>query len=515
MTKYYLGYDCGSQGTKTAIYNEDSTLVAEAYRENKIHYPRPGWAEMDADHFYDNVVQGIRECLQKSRIDPHEIRGISCSGVIMGFVPISYDWKAVGPYISFLDGRATQEAEYVRNNVDPLWITECGNAQIDAMDPPMFLLWLLKHRKDVMSSTSKVVTIAHFILGRFAGLQAKDAFIDWAHMSGWIIGYNAETRDWSDRQLELLGIPRELVPRVVKPWDVIGTLSSEQARLLGLPEGIPLVAGSGDFMQSNIGSGLLDTGMCSDVAGTASIFTVDVDHMYPELTSLPGLIYSIGTFEGHYLYWGLIRAGGLSMRWFRDNIIGQTGDEDFYRVMDRLASKVPLGSDLSLFYPYLQGGDPSQPSACATWLGMFGGTDKARLWRSILESIAFEYLSWVQAFRAEGINVDTVIGTGGGSRSLFWDQIKADVLDARYITMKRSEGAVLANALLAAYGVGDIPDMQETLRSWIGIRQEIKPIHENHVAYAKIYAARQQILSGPLQEIFITLAELRDSKQSG
>ncbi|MDO5563007.1 MAG: FGGY family carbohydrate kinase [Synergistaceae bacterium] len=73
MSRYYVGFDCGTMGTKTAIYRDDSTRMAEAYRENKISYPQPGWAEMDALGFVRNVREGVRECLMKSGVYPRDI----------------------------------------------------------------------------------------------------------------------------------------------------------------------------------------------------------------------------------------------------------------------------------------------------------------------------------------------------------------------------------------------------------------------------------------------------------
>ena len=72
MSKYYIGYDCGTMGTKVAIYAEDSALVAEAYRAHEIKYPKPGWAEMEPDQFYRVVIEGMRECINKSRINPKD-----------------------------------------------------------------------------------------------------------------------------------------------------------------------------------------------------------------------------------------------------------------------------------------------------------------------------------------------------------------------------------------------------------------------------------------------------------
>ena len=87
MARYYIGFDCGTMGTKTALYREDSVRMAEAYRENIISYPHPGRAEMDARGFVRNVEEGVRECLHKSGVNPMKTGSLS--------LPSSPTWTTV------------------------------------------------------------------------------------------------------------------------------------------------------------------------------------------------------------------------------------------------------------------------------------------------------------------------------------------------------------------------------------------------------------------------------------
>ncbi len=509
MARYYIGYDCGTMGTKVAIYADDSTLITEAYRPHEILYPKPGWAEMQPDQFYRVVAEGIKECLQNSRLDPKEVRGISCSGVICGFLPIDQNWNPVGPYIPFLDGRAKEEARFVAEELEPIWAEESGNADIGSYMPPMFCKWLLNNNPDFRKKARKLVTAAHYVMGRLGGMAAKDAFIDWAHMSGWVIGFDAHKRDWSARQMKALDIPFELLPQVKKPWEVVGELCRREAQSLGLREGTPLVAGAGDIMQSNLGSGIVDTQTCSDVAGTASIFTFTVKDFTREVTDKKVIINAMSTLDDQYMYWSFIPAGGLSLRWFRDDLINDKGNEGFYDQMNKLAEKSPIGAEYSFFFPFLQGrSSPAWPNASAAWLGLHGSNNRGTLWRSILESIAFEYLSYSEILRSVGVVLKSVVGTGGGSKGRFWNQMKADILNAPYSTLQRTEGAVLGNALLAAYGVGDIKDLKKTVRQWVKSKETFQPVPENNKAYRRIYEVRQEILNGPLRQIFDKIAEL-------
>ena len=181
MGQYYVVFDCGTMGTKTAIYSLDATRVAEAYRENKISYPKPGWAEMDANGFVENVREGVRECISKSGVNPAEIRAITASGIICGIVGIDEEWRPVTPFVSYLDNRAAGEAAYVRAHAKPVWVRESANAIVDEFMPPLILRWFLNHYEGFREKAVKVVNNGPFVLGTLAGLRALGDYVRLAH----------------------------------------------------------------------------------------------------------------------------------------------------------------------------------------------------------------------------------------------------------------------------------------------------------------------------------------------
>lgn len=512
MGKYYIGFDCGTQSTKTAIYRDDTTCIAEELIPTNINYPAPGLAEMDADHYLASVRKGIKACLEKSRIDPKEVRAICGDGIICGIVGVDKDGKAITPYIPYLDSRGAEDAKWINENLKPLWIEESGNSTVEPFYPPVMARWLLKNHEAFKEHGVKILNNGPYVLSRLANLKAEDCFIDWATLSGWLIGYNAAEKTWSEAQMDSLEIPMEMLPKIVKPWDIVGTLCGEEAAQIGLPAGIPIVAGAGDTMQSNLGCGLVEAGMAADVAGTAAMFTIMVDGINDNLSRNSDLLFSIGTLPDTYFYWGYIRTGGLSLRWFRDNICGREGDNTFYDEIQELAEKVPVGSNGTLFFPYLQGGSGSLENASGCFVNMTTATDRGELWRAILESIAYEYLSLTNSLRGNGIQLDRIIITEGGSKSHLWNQIKSDVLDAEVLTLKRKEGAVMSNVAIAAYAVGDIPDLKEAISKWIEAKDIYMPDKENTKYYHKAFEIQQKLLKENMCDAFSSLTELRKQK---
>jgi xylulokinase len=507
-----VGIDVGTQGSKAGIYTTEGELLGEGYAEHAFDHLRPGWVEMDPEQITGAVLEATAAAVaQGERRGMHsgDVVGIAMSGILCGPVFIDAGWRPVRPLIPFLDTRCHEEVAWLANEVEPRWIEESGNASLDTYVAPAVLEWVRRHEPQNYTRIAKVLSLAPFVAGRLAGLSVDQAFTDPSQLSGWIIGWSAAKRDFSDAQLADLAIPRERCPAVRPPTDVVGGLTAEYATRVGLRPGVPIAVGAGDVMQSNLSAGLVRAGMATDVAGTASILTVGVSGIHREVTRVPGMLYSLGTIEGQSLYWGYVKAGGLSLRWFRDELLHEPGSDDAYRREDAMAEAVPPGSDGVLFAPYLSGGNPDNPNAAGTWIGMTAGTTRSVLWRSMLESIAFEYADVLDVFARHGIGATEVLGVGGGARSPLWNRIKADVVGCPWRLPGRADGPQLADAALAAVAVGELGDLAATMTSWVGSGPASAPDPVTHDRYRAVRQVRSALFGGPLRQAFDAIAGLR------
>ncbi len=511
--QYYISIDCGTQSTAVAIYDGGANCVAKHSTPNKIYYPKASWAELDADAYVKATMDGIKHCVETSQIDPKNIRAICGDGIICGVVGVDEDINAITPFIPYLDSRAEEEASWIRDNFEPIWIKESGNATVEALQPTVIAKWMLNNHEEFQKHGKKIMNIGPYVLSKLADLKSDQAFIDWSTMSGWLIGFNAEEKTWSENQMNMFGIPMDLLPEIVKPWDIVGKLSKEMGEALGIPEGIPIVAGAGDTMQSFLGCGIVEPGMAADVAGTAAMFGVMVDGINEELSSRPGLYFTTGTLPDTYYYWGYIRSGGLSLQWFRDSVIGRPGDDSFYEEANAKAEDVPAGSKGTMFFPYLQGGCNEAPNATGSFLNLTSATDTGVLWRSILESIAYEYVYFTDRIRSAGIDIDNVIFTEGGSKSDVWNQIKSDSLQVDGVTLENKEGATMANAVIAAYAVGDITDIKGTLAKWLDVDKKFTPNAANSIYYRNAYHCHQDLLKNQMDGAFNVCTYLRELEE--
>jgi len=292
---------------------------------------------------------------------------------------------------------------------------------------------------------------------------------------------------------------------------VVGKLTKELAEYTGLTEETLICGGAGDTMQSMIGCGLTGPNMAADVAGTCAMFCVSTDGIKPELsTPESGLIFNSGTMENTYFYWGFIRTGGLSLRWFRDNVCDKLDDGDYYDILSERAASVPPGSKGVLFLPYLTGGSADFANASGAFLNVFTDTDQAVMWRAVLEAIGYDYIGVTDIYRSAGVNLDRITVTEGGSRSDLWNQIKSDMLDSEVVTLKTAGGAIMTNIVTAAYAAGDIADLKESFNSWLETKKVYTPDKKNTEYYRKIYDIQNKLIKSDLKVAFDTLAAVRN-----
>jgi xylulokinase len=513
MQKLYMGFDAGTQSVKVAVYDENFKFVTSHSLPTTLHYPHPGWVQMDPDEFFRITVECMKRCAQDVRAkgyDPKRIAAVIGDGIICGICGVDANGDAVTPYINYLDSRTEKDVESINNMNLDIWGRETGNPEANCMFPAMFARWFIKNNRAFQERGVKFVHNAPYILMHLAGLKADDAFIDWGTMSGWGLGYKVEEKVWSQEQLDILGIDPSMMPRIAKPWDIVGGLTKELADYTGMAEGTPICAGAGDTMQSMLGSGIFEANQGVDVAGTCAMFCVSTDGIVPELSKKgSGLIFNSGTLPNTYFYWGFIRTGGLSLRWFKDSICQKAGDSDFYQVLSEKAQDVPAGCNGVLFLPYLTGGSGAYKNASGCFMNMSMDDTLYVQWRAVLEAIGYDYMEITDIYRSAGVDLTRITVTEGGSRSSLWNQIKADMLDSHVIRFRTAGGAVVTNCVFAAMALGDVECIKSQLARTIVKDAEYVPNAENTALYRKLFNLKQKLVKSDMLQAFETMRDMR------
>ena len=486
-----IGVDLGTSATKAALYQPDGTLLAEASVEVSLRYPTPGIVEQDQEDFYATASETVRRAIQESGIDPREVAAIAFDSQMAGIGAVDEDFLPAIRFDSWLDMRcqpyidalATDHADAVTG------IAGCPPTCAHAAK----MLWWQHERPEEYRRIAKFLVPAGYVAGRLTGAKAADAFMDhtFLHFTGIA---DARNGAWSHTLAERLGIDLERMPRIVPPWEIVGEATPEAAHDFGLPAGVPVIAGAGDTAASALGAGIVRPGMLLDVAGTASVLAGCTDRFVADVTNRTLLVMrSIVPGLWHPLAY--IGGGGLALSWFRDQFTGAVRDdptlrETAYETLVEAALRVPPGAEGLFFSPHLGGRIcPADPGRRGAWHGFSWGHSRAHFFRSVLESVAFEYSADLEIIESLAPGLERVEArvVGGGARSRGWNQIKADVLGVPYRPLARADIATWGSAIVAGHAVGLIPDMVEAAaRASEPVEAPTMPVPEATAIYRDI-----------------------------
>lgn len=491
--KFLIGVDLGTSGTKTAIYDLEGSPVAEAFCEVQIHYPKPGIVEQETHDFYDSAAKTVKECIQKSGIDPKEVAAIAFDSQMAGVGAIDEYYMPATRFDSWLDMRCQPFIKWMDEEAGDK-ITQLTGCPPTCDHGPKMLWW--KHEEpETYQSISKFIMPTAYVAGRLAGLEPHQAFIDYTfiHFSGFA---DAQTGTWSQELCDQFGMDMEKLPRIVDPWEIVGETTQLASKDFGLAPGTLIAAGAGDTAANALGAGIVKPGLLFDVAGTASVLAACTDTFIADITQ-KALITMRSVIPGLWNPLAYIGGGGIALRWLRDHIYGnkelEIGSENFSEIYDQMtsaAADVAPGSDGLFFSPHFGGRIcPSNPKMRGAWVGLSWSHRQEHLIRAMLESVAYNYASYLKTMHEmiPDQHFFQARGMGGGARSAVWNQIKADVLNVTYYCLRGNEFGTWGAAMIAGKATGLIDDLADYAFQKAKLSGSFfEPLQDNHLTYQPI-----------------------------
>jgi xylulokinase len=384
-----------------------------------------------------------------------------------GVGSIDENFQPATRFDSWLDMRCKPYIEDLEKNHSELITRLTGCAPTCDHGPKM--LWWKGERPEEYKKIAKFLMPSAYVAGRLAGLKAEDAFMDYTflHFSGFA---DAKAGIWSNELCQTLGLDMEKLPKIVEPWHVIGEVTASAAREFGLAPGTIIAAGAGDTAAGALGAGIVRNGMVFDTAGTASVFAGCTDQFVADIEN-KALLCMRSVIPGLWNPLAYIAGGGLALRWFRDKFfntaqaVSLEKSEDLFDRMTALAKDIEPGCDGLFFSPHLGGRIcPASPDMRGSWVGFSWSHTQAHFFRSVLESVAFEYDYYLRILKQNIPDLKLIEArvVGGGSRSNVWNQIKADVLGVPYQPLQGSEFGTWGSAMIAGFAAGIYSDLAET-----------------------------------------------------
>jgi xylulokinase len=495
---YLIGMDIGTQGTKSILFDMDMNIIAEAFENSNLISPKPGVVWQEADEIYMSCVRTIREIMQKSGISPASVAAIGVDGQMAGIMGVDKDGQAATYYDSWLDMRCGKYMQEMRQ-VAGRRAVEITGGPITYTHGPKILWWKNEH-PEVYNKICKFVLPHGYVVGRMTGLKGEDAFFDYTCIQYSGFGDN-QKKEWSDELLDLFGISRGKMARIVSPFDVVGKTTKAFADAAGVAQGIPVVAGAGDTAASVFGSGMFESGMILDCAGTASVFCCVVDS-YKADAGNQTMTMMRSPVDGFFMPLSYINGGGLCIRWFRDSFTGNPAAT--YDDLQREAVGVQAGSEGILFVPHFGGRVlPNNPYVKGSFIGLDWKHTRGHMYRSIMEGIAYEYSYYFEILKKlyPDTRFQEMFTIGGGSKSSLFNSIKSDVLGLPVTTFEMGDTALVGSAVIAGYGAGVLDDYKKPVNKVAQKGKTVRPNMENNGNYKKFAEQYLKVIDS-LEDIY-------------
>lgn len=492
---YLMGIDIGTTATKIILIDPDGHVVASVEKPSTLLSQFAGWAEEDANEWWDNVCRGVPECIQQAGIHPSEIAAVGASGMVPTIVLLDKDDRVLRNSIQQNDARTVEEIEYLRSKTDAADILRRTGSAITQQTIGTKILWLRKHEPQVLEKAAHLMGSYEFITHRLTGGFHIER--NWALESGYFDLYK---EDWDDDILAFSTINRGLLADVHWPSEVVGSVTKEAAALLGLQEGTPVVAGSADHIASSFSSGLKNQGDLLVKLGGAGDIMISLDQILVD----ERLFLDYHDIPGKYIASGCMASSGSLIKWFRNQFAPQAS----YAELDKAAESILAGSEGLVLLPYFLGEKtPIQdPQARGTLVGLTLTHTAVHVYRAVLEGISYGFYHHLQVLAEHGLTPTYARCANGGARSALWKQVTADVLGIKLEQVADHPGSSLGAAFCAGMGVGAFSRWDEVER-YIKISTVTQPNPENHLRYQKLFVLYREIYES-LKDKFPRLAEV-------
>jgi glycerol kinase len=463
MSQYVLAIDQGTTGTTVVVLDRDLKVRARVNQEFPQIYPKPGWAEHDPEQIWRSVEKATRRALADSDISGGDIKAIGITN--QRETTMIWERETSHPVhnaIVWLCRRTADMCERLKKaGHEDLFRRKTG-LLLDPYFSGTKIRWLLENvgsvRERAEGGELAFGTVDSFLVWRLTG--GKVHVTDATNASRTLL-CNLETLEWDDELLDVLDVPRELLPEIKPSSHVYG----ETTGLDFLPDGIPVAGIAGDQQAALFGQACFDRGQAKCTYGTGAFLVLNVGHR--PIISQQGLLGTVAwQLEGEvsYALEGSIFIAGAAVQWLRDGLgLIETAPE-----IEALASQVEDSGGV-IFVPALSGlGAPHwRPEARGLIKGLTRGTNKAHLARATLEGIALSVHEVLEVMQQEsGESLGDLRVDGGAAANDLLMQLQADLLGSPISRPEMLETTALGSALLAGLATSVWKDTKEISERW-------------------------------------------------
>lgn len=493
--RYLMGIDNGGTFSKAAIFDENGKQISVASVPTVTITPKPGYTERDMEELWQVNAKAVREAIEKSKIDPKDIAGVSFSGHGKGLYLVGKDGKPSYHGIISTDARAWSYVKKWKEDGTAEKVYAKTYQDILACQPVSLLAWLKDHCPEVLENTKYVFAVKDYV--RFC--MTGEAYGEMSDFSGGNL-VNMVTGEYDRELMELFGIGEvyDMLPPLRHAADICGYVTKEASELTLLPEGTPVSAGMFDVNACGIASGLSDEEKMCMIAGTWSINEFIAKE--PVLNGTVAL-NSMFCIPGYYLVEESSPTSAGNMEWFIRNLMNYEKQEakeqgaSVYDITNEWVASIEPEDNNIIFLPFLNGSN-EDALAKGTFIGLTAYHNKKHMLRAVYEGIVFSHLTHVKKLLRNREVPNSIRLSGGAANSDVWVQIFADALQIPIDVIEDKELGAQGAAIAAGIAAGIYKDYNEGIAKTVKITKQVRPRVEYKEIYEKKYQTYRRVIEG-------------------
>ncbi|EAQ6392980.1 glycerol kinase, partial [Salmonella enterica] len=450
MEKYILALDQGTTSSRAILFNRSGEIVHIAQQEFPQYFPKPGWVEQNANEIWSSILAVMASCLAESGIKPVQIAGIGITN--QRETVVVWDKETGRPIYNAVVWQSRQTAgicdELKAKGLGDLFHRKTG-LLIDPYFSGTKVKWILDHVPGARERAEKgellFGTIDSWLIWKLSG---GTHVTDVSNASRTLM-YNIYDLQWDDELLQILDIPKAMVPEVRGSSEVYA--HTVDYHFFG--HRIPIAGAAGDQQSALFGQGCYTKGSMKNTYGTGCFMLMNTGDQ--PVQSDHGLITTIawgmnGKIE--YALEGSIFVAGSAVQWLRDGLrmLRSSKDSEDY------AARVPSTDGVYMVPAFVGLGSPYWDSEVkGAVFGLTRGTTKEHFIRATLEALAYQTKDVLAAMESDsGISVNALRVDGGAAANDFLMQFQSDILNIPVERPTVNETTALGAAYLAGLAVG-------------------------------------------------------------
>jgi glycerol kinase len=463
MEKYILALDQGTTSSRAILFNQKGEVVHMAQKEFTQHFPKPGWVEHDANEIWGSILAVMASVLSEVNVKPEQVAAIGITN--QRETTVVWDKHTGKPVYNAIVWQSRQTAdicdELKEKGYDELFRQKTG-LLIDAYFSGTKVKWILDNvegaREKAENGDLLFGTIDTWLIWKLSGGKAH--VTDYSNASRTLM-YNIFDLQWDDELLDILNVPKSMLPEVRPSSEVYSTTIPEHF----FGQKVPIAGAAGDQQAALFGQACFEKGMAKNTYGTGCFMLMNTGEK--AVRSDHGLLTTLAWgIDGkvEYALEGSIFVAGSAIQWLRDGLrmFKEAKDSEMY------ATRVESTEGVYVVPAFVGLGTPYWDSDVrGAVFGLTRGTKKEHFIRATLESLAYQTKDVLTAMEKDsGISLKALRVDGGAVKNNFLMQFQSDILNVPVERPVVNETTALGAAYLAGLAVGYWNNREEIASQW-------------------------------------------------